>query len=64
VVRPAADGSFAVRELPAGTYRLAALTDVETGEEKDAAFLEAIHGASVVVAVRVGQTTRQDLRIR
>jgi hypothetical protein len=62
--RPATDGTFAVRGLPAGEYYIAALTDVEPGEWYDPAFLGALVPASVKVTVRDGQRTVQDLRIR
>ncbi len=64
VMRPAADGLFSTRDLPPGTYRLAALTDVEDDEHRRAEFLESIYEAAITIAVTTGQTTRQDLRIR
>ena len=64
VMRPAADGGFSTRDLLPGKYRIAALTDVEEGEWRTAAFLESIFDASVSVTVVDGQTTRQDIRIR
>jgi hypothetical protein len=64
VVRPAADGTFRVSDLLPGTYRISALTDVESAEEKERSFLEAIYAASIEVAVNHGQSTRQDLRIK
>jgi hypothetical protein len=64
VVRPAADGTFRVGDLLPGTYRISALTDVESAEEKERSFLEAIYAASVEVTVNHGQSTRQDLRIK
>jgi hypothetical protein len=64
VVRPAADGLFSVQGLPAGEYRLAALSDVEDDEWRSAAFLESLLAASVPVTVKDGATTRQDVRIR
>lgn len=64
VVRPAADGLFSAQGLPAGEYRLAALSDVEDDEWKSAAFLESLLGASLAVTVKDGATTRQDVRIR
>jgi len=64
ITRPAADGSFNLSGLLAGTYRIAALTDIESGEEKDASFLDAIYSASIEVTVRHGASTRQDLRIK
>jgi hypothetical protein len=64
VVRPAADGSYSVRDLPAGAYRIAAVTDVEGEEWRQPSFLESLVAASMTVAVKDGATTRQDLRIQ
>jgi hypothetical protein len=64
VVRPAADGSFSARDLPAGAYRMAAVTDVEDDEWRQASFLESLVGISLSVVVEDGQTTRQDIRMR
>ena len=64
VLRPGADGSFSARDLPAGAYRIAALTDVEGDEWRQASFLESLLDASVPTAVKDGATTRQDLRIQ
>lgn len=64
VIRPGADGVFSVRDLPAGEYRLAALTDVADDEVKQRAFLDSLLTASIPVVVTDGQTTRQDIRIR
>ncbi len=63
VVRPSLDGAFSARDLPAGTYRLAAVTDVEDDEWRRMEFLESLHDASVAIDVKAGATTRQDLRI-
>jgi hypothetical protein len=64
MVRPGADGAFSIRDLPAGDYRLAALTDVEDHELKSAAFLASLVDASLALVVRDGETTRQDIKIR
>ncbi len=63
-VRPGADGTFTANDLPAGDYRIAALTDVEDHALKTAAFLEQLLPSSIPVVVRDGETTRQDIRIR
>jgi hypothetical protein len=62
-MRPAADGTFSTKELPAGTYRLAVLNDVEDREPQRREFLESIYNASVEVSLTAGQTTRQELRV-
>lgn len=64
VVRPGADGAFSARDLPAGDYRIAALTDVEDDEWKSAEFLASLLDVSLPVTVKDGTTTRQDVRIR
>jgi len=64
VVRPGVDGAFSARDLPAGDYRIAALTDVEDEEWKTAGFLASLLDVSLAVAVKDGETTRQDIRIR
>lgn len=64
VMRPAADGLFSTRDLPPGTYRLAALTDVEPDEHRRAEFLESIYEAAIAVTVTAGTVTRQDVRIK
>ncbi len=63
VLRPAADGTFSTRDLPAGTYRLAVLNDVDPHDPRERAFLEAIYSASVEVALAAGRTTTQNLRV-
>lgn len=63
VVRPAADGTYSVDNLPAGLYRVAALTDVEPGEEHEATFLDAVSPLSMEVTIIQGLTARQFIRI-
>jgi protocatechuate 3,4-dioxygenase beta subunit len=62
-VRPASDGSFAVGELPAGAYLIAAVTDAYPDGWQHAAFLEQLASFAVPVTVRAGETTTQNLRI-
>ncbi len=64
VVRPAGDGGFSARDLPAGAYRIAAVTDIDGDEWRTTAFLESLVSASVTVTVVEGETTRMDIRIR
>jgi hypothetical protein len=61
--RPANDGRFSVKGLPAGEYLVAALTDIEPGEWFEPAFLEQLIATAVRVTIRDGATTTQDLRI-
>jgi hypothetical protein len=64
LMRPAADGLFSMRNLPPGTYRIAALTDVEDDEPRRREFLESIYDAAIAVTVTSATSTKQDIRIR
>jgi hypothetical protein len=61
--RPSHDGSFVFRNLPPGSYRLAAVTDVEQGEWRDPAFLTQLVPASIRLTLAEHGKVRQDLRI-
>ena len=61
--RPATDGSFSFMGLPEGEYRLATVTDVESGAWYDPALLEQLQVASVPVRLADGQPVVQDLRV-
>jgi hypothetical protein len=63
VARPATDGTYLFRDLPAGEYFLGALTDVAPNEWQDPAFLDQLVGASLKVTVTDGQVTTQSIRI-
>ena len=63
VVRPGANGSFSARDLPAGTYRVAAVIDVADDEWRQASFLESLFNSSVAIVVKEGEVTRQDLAV-
>ena len=63
MTRPATDGTFSVKGLPAGEYFLAALTDLDAGEWNDPALLEHLVGSAVKVTLRDGETTTQNIRI-
>ncbi|HVQ42193.1 MAG TPA: carboxypeptidase-like regulatory domain-containing protein [Vicinamibacterales bacterium] len=63
-VRPASDGSFSVRGLPAGEYWMAALTDLEQREDwVDPAVLRQLVPAAVKVTLADGEKKTQDIRI-
>lgn len=64
VVRPSIDGAFSARDLPAGAYRIAAVTDVDEEEWRRPSFLESLLDSSLPITVKSGAVTRQDLRIR
>lgn len=61
--RPATDGRFSLTRLPAGAYRLAALTDFEPSDFADEAFLEALASQGIAVTIRDGEPTVQDIRV-
>jgi Carboxypeptidase regulatory-like domain len=56
-------GQFTFGALPAGDYRLAAVTDVEEGAWYGPAFLQAVQAASLPVSVRDGERKTQNLRV-
>ncbi len=61
--RPGNDGRYAVTGLPAGDYRVAALTDMVAGEWNDPEFLTKLMSASIAVTLVEGQTTPLNLRL-
>ncbi|MEO8483752.1 MAG: carboxypeptidase regulatory-like domain-containing protein [Acidobacteriota bacterium] len=61
--RPATDGRYAMRGLPPGEYYLAAVTDIEAGEQFDPEFLRALVGAAVTVTIMDGANTTQNLKV-
>jgi hypothetical protein len=61
--RPATDGKYLVRGLPAGDYQIAALADLEPGMQYDLEFLKALLAASTRVTLGDGAKVTQDLRI-
>lgn len=61
--RPSTDGAFTFIGLPAGEYRLAAVTDIEPGAWYDPALLQELLPASISVRLIDGQPVVQDLRV-
>jgi Carboxypeptidase regulatory-like domain len=61
--RPDTSGRFTLRGLPAGSYRLTAVTDVETGEWYDPAFLDQVTGASIPFTLNPGEQKTQDIKV-
>jgi hypothetical protein len=61
--RPATDGQFNIDGLPAGDYRIAALTDITPAESSDPAFLRAVRDASMPFTLNEGERRVQDFRL-
>lgn len=63
-VRPDLNGQFVARDLPAGDYLIAALTDLEDGQWNDPAFLAELAAASLIkITLAEGDRKVQDIRI-
>jgi hypothetical protein len=65
--RPATDGRFEVSSpqgLPAGSYFLAAISDLGTDEQYDTKLLEELSKAAVKLTLAPGERKQQDLRIK
>jgi hypothetical protein len=64
VARPAPDGRYTVRGLPAGTYIVAAVNDLDNGAQFDPEFLKSMAAASSMrVTLVEGSKVAQDLRV-
>jgi hypothetical protein len=61
--RPGTDGRFSFRNLPAGSYRLTAVTDVEPGEWFNPDFLSQLGAASIPLTLADGERKVQDIRL-
>jgi protocatechuate 3,4-dioxygenase beta subunit len=61
--RPATDGRFTFRNLPAGDYRLAPVFDPEPGSWFDPSFLQQLDNAAVRVTIGEGEKKEQTLRV-
>lgn len=62
-VRPDTSGRFVISALPAGDYRIAALTDVSPGDLNDPVFLQMIIENSQPISLAVGEKKVQDFRL-
>jgi hypothetical protein len=62
-VRPGDDGHYTVKDLPAGAYLVAAVTDIDEGEWQEPAFLEQLVPASVAVSIAEGERKVLHLQI-
>lgn len=63
-VRPAQDGKYTLRNLPAGEYIVVAVGDVEPGEWFDPAFLQRVAPSGMRLTIGEDERKRQDLQIK
>ncbi len=62
--RPATDGRYSFRNLPAGEYRLAPVLDPEPGSWFDPAFLQQLDNTALRLSVGEGEKKEQNLRVQ
>lgn len=62
-VRPDADGRFRLKNLPAGHYWLAAVTDVEPNEWNDASFLASLVPSAIAIDLAAGEHKVQNIAL-
>lgn len=62
--RPATDGRYAFNDLPAGDYRLVAVTDADPGQWFDPAFLHELAAVAMPIALGEGERRVQDLKVK
>jgi len=61
--RPAPDGRYAFRDLPAGEYMLAAVTEIEPAGQSNPEFLKQLATSAIHVSIGDHARARQDLRV-
>jgi hypothetical protein len=62
--RPATDGRYTFIDLPAGDYRLVAVTDADPGQWFDPAFLRELAAVAMPIALTDGERRVQDLKVK
>jgi uncharacterized protein (DUF2141 family) len=62
--RPATDGRYAFNDLPAGDYRLVAVTDADPGQWFDPAFLRELAAVAMPIVLGEGERRVQDLKVK
>ncbi len=63
VVKVGSDGGYRITGLPAGSYVLCVVTDVEPNSLADPSFLEELARAGVALTLTEGEKRRQDFKI-
>jgi hypothetical protein len=63
-LRPSTSGRFTFRPLPAGDYRLVAVTDLDPTQLADPEFLKQLVPASIPLSVAEGEKKAQDIRVK
>jgi hypothetical protein len=63
VTRPSTNGLFRFANVLAGDYFLAALTDYESGQQYDPAFLAQLVGSAIKLTLADGEKKVQDIKI-
>lgn len=64
ISRPNVDGRYTLRNLPAGEYLIAAVSDLENGAQYDPEFLKSLANAtSMHISITEGSRIVQDLRV-
>jgi hypothetical protein len=61
--RPSTTGRFTLPNLPAGSYRLVAVDDLEDGQWTDPAVLRQLSAAAIPLTLGDGEIKAQDIRI-
>jgi hypothetical protein len=62
-MRPSAEGRFTVRNLPAGDYLIAAVTNIEDGEWGDPGVLQQLSTVSMKLTLAEGEKKSQDIQV-
>jgi hypothetical protein len=64
VVQPNPDGTFVIRNLPPGDYRIAAVPPPDEGQQFDIEFLRQVASGAAVLTLAEGARQTHDLRVR